>query len=115
MRYRYQYQTRHTYASSRMSAGESAVDVAEALGHLDARLVAVVYARFVPLDGRKLGERTIERFTPEWAVLSALLADNQDVLSGEDMADEAVPDSALESGADSEEVDLLDKLDPAGR
>ena len=115
VRYRYQYQTRHTYASSRMSAGESAVDVAEALGHLDARLVAVVYARFVPLDGRKLGERTIERFTPEWAVLSALLADNQDVLSGEDMADEAVPDSALESGADSEEVDLLDKLDPAGR
>ena len=115
VRYRYQYQTRHTYASSRMSAGESAVDIAESLGQLDARLVALVYARFVELDGRKRGERTIERFTPEWKLLSELMADNQDVVTGEDMADEAVPDSALESSADSEEVDLLDKLDPAGR
>jgi integrase len=114
VRYRYQYQTRHTYASSRMSAGESAVDVAEALGHLDARLVDVVYSRFVPLDGRKRGERTIERFTPEWTLVSAILADNQDVLTSEDLADESVPDEVLGAAGEGDEDDLLDKLDSAG-
>ena len=33
----------------------------------------------------------------------------------QELPNEGAPDSDLESIADSEEVDLLDKLDPAGR
>jgi hypothetical protein len=33
----------------------------------------------------------------------------------QELPDEGAPDSDLESGADSEDVDLLDTLDPAGR
>lgn len=105
VRYRYQYQCRHTYASVRMSAGESAAEVASAMGHQDVRLVSIVYARFMPVTDQQPGARTIAAYSAEWARLSTLLADNRDEVTAEDVADEAAPDNAVE------ERDLLDEVD----
>ena len=102
MRYRYQYQTRHTYASARMSAGEAASDVAAAMGHLDVRLVSIVYARFIPAESQEPGARTIAAYAEEWERLLLLLADQVDVVTEEDVADASLPDT------DQEEPDELD-------
>lgn len=105
VRYRYQYQTRHTYASARMSAGESASDVAAAMGHLDVRLVSIVYARFIPAENQEPGARTIAAYREEWSRLAPLLADNTDVVTDEDLAE------AIEPDVESEEGDELDALE----
>lgn len=105
VRYRYQYQTRHTYASARMSAGEAASDVAAAMGHLDVRLVSIVYARFIPAENQEPGARTIAAYADEWRRLSDLLVDNDDVVTEEDLADASLPDT------DQEEPDELDALE----
>ncbi len=105
VRYRYQYQTRHTYASARMSAGESASDVAAAMGHLDVRLVSIVYARFIPAENQEPGARTIAAYAEEWSRLTPLLADNTDVVTDEDLAE------AMEPDVESEEGDELDALE----
>ena len=105
VRYRYQYQTRHTYASARMSAGEAASDVAAAMGHLDVRLVSIVYARFIPAESQEPGARTIAAYADEWERLLLLLADQVDVVTEEDVADASLPDT------DQEEPDELDVID----
>jgi integrase len=48
VRYRYPYQTRHTYASTMLSAGENVMWVARQLGHADWGVTARTYARFIP-------------------------------------------------------------------
>lgn len=93
----------------------SSVEVDKAKVLLDARLVDIAYRHYGPPYSSQCREPTIGRIAPQRELLRWLDADRWDVLAAEAPADEAVPDSALESGADSEEVDLLDKLDPAGR
>lgn len=105
VRYRYQYQTRHTYASARMSAGESAAEVAAALGHRDVRLVSIVYARFIPAKNQEPGARTIAAYSEEWRRLIPLLQSNDDVVTEEDLAE------AAEADGESEEGDELDELE----
>ena len=105
VRYRSQYQTRHTYASMLMSAGESAPYVAETMGHLDHRLVALVYARFVQQRDMDPGERTSQLHQSEWARLYVLLADQNDIVTDADEADEATGDDT-----EVEEVDPMDSL-----
>lgn len=105
VRYRYQYQTRHTYASARISAGESAADVAAAMGHLDARLVSIVYARFMPPESQLPGARTIEAYGAEWERIKPLFENNADVVTDEDLAEASEPD------VEAEEVDELDDLE----
>jgi len=104
VRYRYQYQMRHSYASARMSAGDSAFEVAEALGHLDPRLVSVVYARFQPPGGLASPQRLAQTYDEEWALVAALLTDNADEVTAEDVADESLPDGEAE---DQDPVEAL--------
>lgn len=48
VRYRIPYQTRHTYASMMLSAGEHPMWVAQQMGHADWAMIRRVYGRFMP-------------------------------------------------------------------
>jgi integrase len=48
VRYRYPYQTRHTYASALLSAGENPLWVAATMGHKDWTMIMKVYGRWIP-------------------------------------------------------------------
>lgn len=48
VRYRYPYQTRHTYASTLLSAGENPVWVAAQMGHRDWVMIVRTYGRWIP-------------------------------------------------------------------
>lgn len=48
VRYRNQYQTRHTYASMLLSKGENIGWVAKQMGHVDIEMVMRVYAQWIP-------------------------------------------------------------------
>lgn len=69
VKYRYPYQCRHTYASLMVSAGEPAEWVAEQMGHLDGRLVAAVYGRWLRRADLVPGEHASQAYRQEWSVL----------------------------------------------
>jgi integrase len=48
VRYRYPYQTRHTYASMMLTAGENPMWVAKQMGHADWGMIRRIYGRFMP-------------------------------------------------------------------
>lgn len=48
VRYRYPYQTRHTFPSALLSAGENPVWVASMMGHKDWAMTIKVYDRCIP-------------------------------------------------------------------
>jgi integrase len=49
------YQTRHTFASNALAAGESPAWVADMLGHKSTEMVFTVYARYIPNRTRRDG------------------------------------------------------------
>lgn len=57
VRYRNPYQTRHTYASMIMSAGEHPMWVAKQMGHADWTMIARVYGRRMPDADKLAGSR----------------------------------------------------------
>lgn len=57
VRYRYPYQTRHTYASLMLSAGEPPAWLAGQMGHTDWGLIRKRYARWIPGIDPQAGER----------------------------------------------------------
>ncbi|MBF0427233.1 MAG: site-specific integrase [Magnetococcales bacterium] len=57
VRYRNPYQTRHTYASMMLSAGESPMWVARQMGHRDWGLIRTRYARWIPQADEGAGSR----------------------------------------------------------
>ena len=61
VRYRRPYQTRHTYASMMLSAGEHPMWVAKQMGHSDWTMIARVYGRWMPSLDSAAGTRA-ERF-----------------------------------------------------
>lgn len=62
VRYRRPYQTRHTYASMMLSAGEHPMWVAKQMGHSDWTMIARVYGRWMPSADISAGSRAEERF-----------------------------------------------------
>lgn len=64
VRYRYPYQTRHTYASMLLSAGENPMWVAKQMGHSDWGEIRRRYGRFMPEAAPDAGERACRMF---WA------------------------------------------------
>ncbi|MFN3736775.1 tyrosine-type recombinase/integrase [Hydrogenophaga sp.] len=70
VRYRYPYQCRHTYASMMVSAGEPTEWVAEQMGHLDGRLVAAVYGRWLRRIDLEPGEQAATAYGTEWQTLA---------------------------------------------
>jgi integrase len=57
VRYRYPYQTRHTYASMMLSAGEPPMWVAKQMGHKDWTMIARRYGRWMPDADKQAGSR----------------------------------------------------------
>lgn len=57
VRYRRPYQTRHTYASMMLSAGEHPMWVAEQMGHSDWTMIARVYGRWMPSSDLEAGNK----------------------------------------------------------
>ena len=57
VRYRRPYQTRHTYASMMLSAGEHPMWVAKQMGHTDWTMIARVYGRWMPSADMDAGSK----------------------------------------------------------
>jgi integrase len=62
VRYRRPYQTRHTYASMMLSAGESPMWVAEQMGHKDWAMIRHVYGKFMPEATPNAGDKAVTIF-----------------------------------------------------
>lgn len=62
VRYRYPYQTRHTYASMMLSAGEHPMWVAKQMGHGDWTMIARVYGKWMPSADLNAGDKAVELF-----------------------------------------------------
>lgn len=57
VRYRYPYQTRHTYASMMLSSGEHPMWVAQQMGHADWSMIIRRYGRWMPDADSRAGSR----------------------------------------------------------
>ena len=57
VRYRNPYQTRHTFASMCLTAGENAMWVSAQMGHKDWGFTARTYAKFIDSDHRDVGSK----------------------------------------------------------
>lgn len=62
IRYRNPYQTRHTYASMMLSAGEHPMWVAKQMGHASWLMIAKVYGRWIPTENDTSGAKAAEMF-----------------------------------------------------
>jgi len=59
VRYRYPYQTRHTYASMMLSAGENMLWLAKQMGHVNSEMIIKNYAKWIPDCQSKGGYQTV--------------------------------------------------------
>lgn len=62
VRYRKPYQTRHTFASMMLSAGEHPMWVARQMGHANQTTTIRVYARWMPSADPEAGGKAVEKF-----------------------------------------------------
>lgn len=62
VRYRNPYQTRHTYASMMLSAGEHPMWVARQMGHADTTMIMRNYGRWMPSADPNAGGKAVEKF-----------------------------------------------------
>jgi integrase len=62
VRYRNPYQTRHTYASMMLTAGEHPMWVANQMGHADWGMIRQVYGRFIPNAVNDSGDKAVALF-----------------------------------------------------
>jgi integrase len=72
VRYRRPYQTRHTYASMMLSAGESPMWVAQQMGHKDWGMIRHRYGKYMPDAIPDAGEKAVEIYG-ENAVRNAVI------------------------------------------
>jgi len=66
VRYRNPYQTRHTYASMMLSAGENMLWLAKQMGHRDTEMIIKTYGKWLPDLSSKVGYKLANN----WDVLS---------------------------------------------
>lgn len=72
VRYRRPYQTRHTFASMMLSAGEHPMWVAQQMGHTDWSMIARVYGKWIPDADRDAGSKAEALFGKQEASQSAI-------------------------------------------
>lgn len=63
VRYRNPYQTRHTYASMMLSAGESPIWVAQQMGHSDITMIFRNYGRWIEAKDADSGQKAVDMFS----------------------------------------------------
>ena len=66
VRYRSQYQTRHTYASTLLSLGVHPMWVAAQMGHVDWGMIRKVYGRWIPDVDRDVASAAERKLGPIW-------------------------------------------------
>ncbi len=71
VRYRRPYQTRHTYASMMLSAGEHPMWVAQQMGHSDWTMIARVYGRWMPSTDAGAGQKAVAQFSGNDSLMAA--------------------------------------------
>jgi integrase len=71
VRYRRPYQTRHTYASMMLSAGESPMWVAQQMGHSDWTVIARIYGRWIPEAAPDAGQKAVKIFGQNAGITAA--------------------------------------------
>jgi integrase len=64
VRYRKPYQTRHTFATMMLMAGENPLWVAKQMGHTDAALTLKRYARWIASDMPNAGSKAVALWSP---------------------------------------------------
>ena len=71
--YRNPYQTRHTYASMLLSAGENPMWVAQQMGHADWGMIRKRYGRWIPDVDKTAGSRIVQQWSQDshWNYLTA--------------------------------------------
>lgn len=62
LRYRNPYQTRHSYASILLTAGEDSAWISTQMGHADLGIIFRVYAKWIKSKGDKAGEKAVTMF-----------------------------------------------------
>lgn len=62
LRYRNPYQTRHTYASMMLSAGEHPMWVAQQMGHTDWGMIRRIYGHWIPEADKGAGGKAVQMF-----------------------------------------------------
>ncbi len=62
VRYRNPYQTRHTFASMMLSAGEHPMWVAKQMGHKDWTMIARIYGKWMPSADPDAGSKAVAKF-----------------------------------------------------
>ncbi len=67
VRYRRPYQTRHTFASMMLTAGESPIWLANQMGHSDTTMIFRVYGRWIPDATPDAGGKAVEMFAKKAA------------------------------------------------
>jgi integrase len=65
VRYRYPYQTRHTYASMLLSAGEPLSGVSYQMGHSSVVITSQAYARWIPDAAPNFGSKALTIFSDQ--------------------------------------------------
>lgn len=74
VRYRRPYQTRHTFASMMLSAGENIMYVAQQMGHADWSMLVKVYADWIPSGGNQpAGSLVTNVHQKNWAHLTDIV------------------------------------------
>lgn len=96
VRYRKPYQTRHTYASMMLSAGENVMYVAGQMGHADWSMLVKVYGRWIPSGAlTQAGELVATANANNWGALVALIGERRDVAPQlDDYGDDDEPENA---------------------
>ncbi|WP_230971305.1 tyrosine-type recombinase/integrase [Nitrogeniibacter aestuarii] len=85
VRYRRPYQTRHTYASMMLSAGEHTMHVAGQMGHADWTMLVKVYAQWMPAAAETRAGSYIRKVQEaNWGKLAEVLSERAHVAADED-------------------------------
>ncbi|TVT50511.1 MAG: tyrosine-type recombinase/integrase [Denitromonas halophila] len=85
VRYRRPYQTRHTYASMMLSAGEHTMHVAAQMGHADWTMLVKVYAQWMPAAAETRAGSYIRKVQEaNWGKLAEVLSECVHVAVDED-------------------------------
>lgn len=103
VRYRRPYQTRHTFASMMLSAGENIMYVAQQMGHADWSMLVKVYADWIPSGGNQpAGSLVSKVHQKSWANLLGIL---------EARPTELTPDDDFDNEDDSAYAQLEEALE----
>ncbi len=106
VRYRKPYQTRHTYASMMLSAGENVMYVAGQMGHADWSMLVKVYGRWIPSGAlTQAGELVAAANSKNWGALLTLMGERSQVAAQWD---------DYEGDGEADETELGDVVEQEG-